>query len=192
MTVFVIKGDTPLTEQQLQKRNQAYIDRDWPQWKRERSLRKQDGEFNNYMITVESDMDTNRDNNTFNKKLSDYLIASSRLSQYVLADGRDEITEMQPKLNEYGYPMYDEETGENIMEEVVVAPAIEPLEPEVEVTREITDENGEPVIDSDGMPTYETVIVPNPEIVEDNAERAEAQVVVDGTPQEVIDFSDSV
>jgi len=188
MTVFVIKGDAPLSEQQLQKRNQAYIDRDWPQWKRERSLRKQDGDFNNYMIAVESDMDTNRDNNTFNKKLSDYLIASSRLSQYPLADGRPEITEMQPKLNEYGYPMYDEETGEPVMEEVVVSSAIDPLDPEVEATREVTDENGDLVLDSDSMPTYETVMMPNPEIVRDKAERADAESVIESTPQEVVDF----
>jgi len=132
------------------------------------------------------------DQYVFDKQLKAYTAAVERLSQYPLADGRPEITEMQSKLNEYGYPMYDEETDELVMEEVVVAPAIEPLDSEVEVTREVTDENGEPVLDSEGMPTYETVMVPNPEIVKDNAERADAQAVVDGTPQEVIDFSDSV
>ena len=64
--IFVHKGMSPLTAQQLNRRTQKYIDRDFPQWKRERSIRKADGEFDAYMDVVEADTDTNRATNEFN------------------------------------------------------------------------------------------------------------------------------
>jgi len=169
MTVFVTKGDEVLTDAQLSKRTQKYIDIDWPEWKRERSIRNDDGLFNTYMTTVSADTDTNRANNTFNQQLADYRVATARLSQYRLADGRSEVTE------QVGTGEFDDD-GNEITETVVVQTAIDPLPSQVEET----------TYDADGNAT--TSMVDNPAIVQDDAERAAAQAVVDGTPQEVKDF----
>ena len=117
---------------------------------------------------------------TFNKQLSEYTAAIARLDNYILADGRAEVTEMQdtleyvvddegmPVLNDDGEPTY-------VQEEVVVVSAIEPLDATVEVTTQELDE--EPV----------TTTVANPLIVKDNEERAAAQTIIGNTPQEVKD-----
>ena len=169
MTVFVTKGDEALTDAQLSKRTQKYIDIDWPQWKRERSVRLNDGLFNTYMTTVSSDTDTNRANNTFNQQLEDYRVATARLAQYRLADGRAEVTE------DIGTGEFDDD-GNEIME-TVVTPGIDPLPSQVE----------EKTFDDDGNETG-TIMVDNPAILQDDAERVAAQAVVDGTPQAVKDF----
>ena len=171
--IFITKGETPLTETQLSKRTQAYIDRDWPQWRRERSIRKQDGEFNEFMEQVEADTDTNRDNNLFNQQLKDYKQATARLEQYVLSDGREEVREMQPT----GEQTFNEDTMkmDDVMHEVIVQTTIEPLEPTIEQT----------VYSDEAEPTVETV--PNPLIVQDEAERATAQAVIDATPDEILE-----
>ena len=117
---------------------------------------------------------------TFNKQLREYTAAIARLDNYILADGRAEVTEMQdtlevivdddgmPVLNDDGEPTY-------VQEEVVVVSAIEPLDATVEVTTQELDE--EPV----------TTTVANPLIVKDDEERAAAQIIIDNTPQEVKD-----
>lgn len=173
--IFINKGDAPMTDAQLSKRTQAYINRDWPEWKRERSIRSNDGEFNAYMVQVETDTDTNRANNTFNAQLVAYRKASDRLSRYVVAEGREEVKEMQPT----GEQVWNESTGEmeDVMQEVVVQTAIDPVEPTVE--RTVYSE------DMDAEPTVETI--ENPLITQDNLERAEAQSIVDATPQAVKD-----
>jgi len=129
----------------------------------------------------------------FDKQLAAYTEAVARLEQYPLAEGRGPITEMQEKIDENGYSVYDDETGEPIMEEVVISPAIDPLEPvEVEDTVFVTDSDGEQVLDSDGMPVTETVMVRNPILVQDEGERAEAEDVIAETPQAVIDHYDTL
>jgi hypothetical protein len=178
MTIFVTKGDAPLSAAQLDKRTQAYINRDWPLWQRERSIRNNDGEFNAYMSTVAANTDSNRDNNIFNQQLLDYRIAVARLAQYRLADGRPELTEEVEAYDENGMPLFDEETGEPVMETVVVQTAIDPLDATVE----------QPVYDELTGEQTGTETVPNPLIVSDDAERAAAQAIVDATPQEVKDF----
>jgi len=170
MTVFVAKGDEVLTDAQLSKRTQKYIDIDWPQWKRERSVRLNDGFFNSYMTTVSTDTDTNRDNNTFNQQLADYRVATTRLAQYRLADGRVEVTE------DIGTGEFDDD-GNEITETVVVQTAIDPLPSQIE----------QPVYDEDGNQTG-TEMVDNPLIVQDDEERSAAQAIIDSTPQEVKDF----
>lgn len=171
MTVFIAKGDEVLTDAQLSKRTQKYIDIDWPQWKRERSIRNDDGLFNTYMTTVSANTDTNRANNTFNQQLSDYRVATARLAQYRLEDGRSEVTE------DIGTGEFDDD-GNEIMETVIVQAAVDPLPAQIE----------QPVYDDDGNQTG-TTMVDNPLIVQDDAERAASQAVVDGTPQEVKDWS---
>ena len=106
-----------------------------------------------------------------------YLKSVERLDQYILSEGLPEIREdVVVETKE----VFNEETGEveivNITENVVTQTAIEPLEETVEVYNEETE-------------TMETVR--NPLIVRDAEERAEAQAVIDATPQSVIDAINS-
>ena len=178
MTLFVNKGDQYLTPVQLERRAQKYIRRSWPDQKREKSIRLGDGQFDAFMATFSTNHDINRENNTFNWQLQEYRKATARLDQYVLADGRPELTEMQPT----GEQVYNEETGEmeDVLHEVVVQTAVEPLPATVEIL--VYNEE-----DSEAEPTVETV--DNPEIIRDTEERAAAQSVVDATPDEVKNFS---
>jgi hypothetical protein len=168
MAIFVTKGDSPLTEAQLEKRSQRYIARDWPAQARERSIRKADGEFDTFMTAFSADHDVNTANNLFNAQLADYRKATARLSQYRLADGRPEQTFEEPSGE------YDDE-GNEIMHTWVQA-GIDPLPAQIEQT----------TYDDEGNATTE--MVDNPLIVADDAERAAAQAVVDGTPDEVKAF----
>ena len=120
---------------------------------------------------------TAADNWTFNKQLREYVGAIERLSQYILSEGRLELTEDVIVSTE---EVWNEETEEydtvNTTETVITQTAIEPLEETIEVT-ETDFETGEST----------TSTVPNPAIVKDEEERAAAQSVVDATPQSVID-----
>jgi hypothetical protein len=120
---------------------------------------------------------TAADNWTFNKQLREYVGAVERLSHYILAEGRPELTEDIVTSTE---EVWNEETEEHdtvtTTETVITQTSIGPLEPTIEVT----------TTDPETLePTTETI--PNPLIVSDNAERAVAQAIVDATPQEVID-----
>jgi len=167
MTVFVNKGDAPLTNVQLENRAQKYITRSWPAQAREKSIRTADGAFDAFMVTFSADHDVNKANNTFNWQLAEYRKATARLAQYRLADGRPEVWEDQPTGK------YDDE-GNEVMESVLVQTAIAPLPAQIEV----------PTYDDEGNQTG-TEMVDNPLIVQDDAERAAAQAVVDATPDEV-------
>jgi len=161
MTIFVTKGDLPLTAAQLEKRAQKHINRSWPEQAREKSIRLADGAFDAFMYTFSADHDVNTANNTFNWQLQDYTKATSRLARYVLSEGRPEVYKDQP-------------TGEFLTESVLVQTAIDPLDAQVEQT----------VYDDEGNVTG-TTMVANPLIVADDAERDAAQAVVDATPQDV-------
>lgn len=173
MTVFVNKGDAPLTPVQLEKRAQTYIRRSWPPQAREKSIRTADGAFDAFMATFSANHDVNITNNTFNWQLAEYRKATARLEKYRLADGRPEETIETPT------GQYDED-GNEIMD-VTVVPAIDALDAQVEET----------TYDEEGNVTG-TAMVDNPEIVRDDAERAAAQAIVDATPVEVIDFASAV
>ena len=122
---------------------------------------------------IPAELQAAADEKQFNQQLADYRVAVARLAQYRLADGRPELTEMQPT----GEQVFNEETGEMeaVMAEIIVQSAIDPLEATVEQT----------TYDDEGNATTETV--DNPLIVADDAERAAAQAVVDATPQDVKD-----
>ena len=124
---------------------------------------------------IPADLQAAADEKQFNQQLADYRTATARLAQYVLADGRAEVTEMQPT----GEQVFNEETGEmeDVMHEVIVQTAIEPVE--ATVTRLVYSED-----DPMAEPTEETI--ENPLITTDVAERAAAQAVVDGTPAAVV------
>ena len=109
----------------------------------------------------------------FAQQLSEYRTAVTRLAQYQLSVGVPESTQTITT----GMQEWNEETMQ--MEDVTetfVVPAIEPLEATVEVTTYDFDTD-----------TSTTETVPNPLIVKDDEERAEAQAVIDATPQAVID-----
>ena len=124
---------------------------------------------------IPEDLQAAADEKQFNQQLAAYRVATARLAQYVVADGRAEVREMQPT----GEQVFNEETMEmeDVMHEVIVQTAIEPLEPTV--TRLVYSD------DMDAEPTEETI--ENPLITTDVAERADAQAVVDATPAAVID-----
>jgi hypothetical protein len=126
---------------------------------------------------IPEDLQAAADEKQFNKQLADYRVAVARLAQYIVADGREEVTEMQPT----GEQVWNEETEEmeDVMMEVIVQTAIEPVEPTVDRIVYADD----PMVDAE--PTIETI--ENPEITKDNEERAAAQAVVDATPQAVKD-----
>jgi hypothetical protein len=116
----------------------------------------------------------------FAKQLREYTEAVTRLAQYRLADGREEVKELRdtpeylidsdgmPVVNSDGTPVYTQI-------EVVVKSAIDPLVATVNETTFATDG------------TSVTAEVPNPLIVNDDAERTAAQEVINNTNQAVID-----
>jgi hypothetical protein len=121
---------------------------------------------------IPADLQAAADEKQFNQQLAAYRAATARLAQYVVADGRAEVREMQPT----GEQVWNEETMEmeDVMQEVITVTAIDPVEATVEQTT--YDENGENPV---------TTTIENPLITTDNAERAAAQAVVDATPQAV-------
>ena len=121
------------------------------------------------------------DNWTFNKQLREYVAAVERLEHYILSEGRPEIREdVVVETRE----VFNEETGEietvEITENMITQTAIEPLEEFVEVIK----------VDAETMESV-TETVRNPLIVRDEEERAAAQLVIDNTPQTVIDAINS-
>ena len=124
---------------------------------------------------IPADLQAAADEKQFNQQLAAYRTATARLAQYVLADGREEVREMQPT----GEQVFNEETMEmeDVMHEVIVQTAIEPVEPTV--TRLVYSED-----DPMAEPVEETI--ENPLITTDVAERAAAQATVDATPAAVV------
>jgi len=125
---------------------------------------------------IPAELQAAADEKQFNQQLADYRVAVARLAQYIVADGRAEVREMQPT----GEQVWNEETMEmeDVMHEVITVTAIDPVEPTV--TRMVYSED-DPMAD----PTEETI--ENPLITTDVAERTAAQATVDATPQPVKD-----
>ena len=174
--IFVNKGDKPLTANQLEKRAQKYITRAFPLQRREESIRKDDGEFSGFMADFSADHAVNVENNTFNHQLVAYKNAVARLEKHVLLDGQAEVREMQPT----GEQVFNEESGEmeDVLAEVVVKREIEPVEEFVEVTVYSDDPEAEPTVEQQR----------NPVVIQDEAEREQAQAIVNGTSEEVKTF----
>ncbi len=124
---------------------------------------------------IPADLQAAADEKQFSQQLADYRVAVARLAQYIVADGRAEVTEMQPT----GEQVWNEETMEmeDVMHEVIVQTAIEPVE--ATVTRWVYPDD--PMSEEEA--TQETI--ENPLITTDVAERAEAQAIVNATPQAV-------
>ena len=122
---------------------------------------------------IPEDLQTAADAKLFARQVEAYTAATARIAQYILSVGREEVVESQPT----GEQVFNEETGEmeDVMADVVTQTAIEPMEATVEVTVYGDDPEAEPTVET----------VPNPLIVADDAERAEAQDVIDSTPTPV-------
>ncbi len=122
---------------------------------------------------IPTDLQTAADAKQFAQQVEAYTAATARIAQYQLSVGREEVVESQPT----GEQVFNEETFqmEDVMADVVVVTAIEPLEATVEVTVYGDDPEAEPTVET----------VANPLIVADDAERAEAQAVIDATPTPV-------
>lgn len=202
MTVYIQKGDAPLSVRQATKRGMAHVAAELAK----AGARTGDEEllrviphadltprlaavmqalghvsYLAYALDWEVDNLTTGANNLFNHQLAAYRVAQARLARYRLADGRPEVTDELQAIDEQGQPMFDETTGEPVMETVVVQAAIDPLPAEVE----------QPVYDEETGEQTGSEMVPNPEIVRDDAERTAAQAVVNDTPAEVIEFAQS-
>ncbi|NRP30869.1 MULTISPECIES: hypothetical protein [unclassified Aliiroseovarius] len=200
MTVFIQKGDAPLSVRQATKRGMAHVAAELAQ----ACARTGDEEllrviphadltprlaavvqalghvsYQAYAMGWEADNLVNGELNLFNHQLAAYREAQSRLARYRLADGRPELTEELQAIDDHGQPVFDETNGEPVMEAVVVQTAIDPLPAEVE----------QPIYDEVTGEQTATQMVSNPEIVRDEAERADARAVVDETPAEVIEFA---
>jgi hypothetical protein len=123
---------------------------------------------------IPTDLQTAADAKQFAQQVSAYVSATARMSKYQLSVGREEVVESQPTMEQ----VFNEETFEmdDVMADVITQTAIEPLDATVEVTTQEMDED----------PVTETVA--NPLIVADDAERAEAQAVIDSTPTPVKTF----
>jgi hypothetical protein len=127
---------------------------------------------------IPTELQTAADAKLFNRQLVAYTTSIERLARYIVADGRAEVTESLPT----GEQVWNEETMEmdDVMADVIIVTAIEPVDatvtriiyPDDVLTEEVTEET-----------------IENPLITKDKAERAEAQAIVDATPQPVIDAS---
>lgn len=179
MTVFINKGDAPMSVRQAVKRGLRHFNAEKQQHEREQGIVEGSAEYTAWANQWIADNIVNAANNLFNHQLANYKAAVARLEQYLVAEGRPEVTEMQEAFDENGMPLFDEATGEPIMESVVVQSAIDPLDAQVE----------ENVYDEETGEITGTVMVDNPAIVQDVAERTAAQQVIDSTPQEVKDFA---
>jgi hypothetical protein len=123
---------------------------------------------------IPTDLQTAANNKQFAQQVEAYKIATARLAQYVLSVGRAEVVESQAT----GEQVFNEETMEmdDVMADVVTVTAIDALDATVDVTTYDFDTD-----------TSSTATVANPIIVKDDAERADAQTIIDNTPQSVKD-----
>ena len=121
---------------------------------------------------IPTELQTAADAKQFAQQVEAYKIAKARVAQYQLSVGVPESSETIVTGQEW-----NEETlvWEDVTE-TIVTPAIEALEATVEVTTYDFDTD-----------TSTTATVANPIIVKDDAERADAQTIIDNTPQSVKD-----
>lgn len=169
MVVFIKRGDAPLTARQAINRGLQKYDAELALYKREAGLLTGDQSYVEWANQWLNDNVVNTANNAFNWQLAEYRKATARLAQYRLADGSPEQS-FEELTGEY------DADGNEIMHTWTIA-AIQPLPAEVEQTS----------YDDFGNATV--VMVPNPAIVQDDAEREAAQAVVDVTPLDVVSFS---
>jgi hypothetical protein len=192
MTVFIQKGDAPLTVLQATKRGMAHVEAEFslaggrkgdeelvrlmpqsalPERLQEIVLNLGQEDYAAYAAAWETDNVVNGENNRFNHQLVAYRKAQARLARYALAVGQEEITEDR-ETGEFA------EDGEPFLQIVIVQNLIEPEATEIE----------QMTYDAETGEETGTVMVPNPRVVADQAERDQAQAVIDATPVDVAAF----
>jgi hypothetical protein len=192
MTVFIQKGDAPLTVLQATKRGMAHVEAEFslaggrkgdeelvrlmpqsalPERLQEIVLNLGQEDYAAYAAAWETDNVVNGENNRFNHQLVAYRKAQARLARYALAVGQEEITEDR-ETGEFA------EDGEPFLHIVIVQNLIEPEATEIE----------QMTYDAETGEETGTVMVPNPRVVADQAERDQAQAVIDATPVDVAAF----
>ena len=108
--------------------------------------------------------------NTFNQQLADYRAAVARLAQVELSVGRKAYTEQVPT----GEQVWDDKLMKMVdVMQTINHPAIDP----VPATIDSVDDQGNPIT------------IPNPVVVQDEAERAAAQAVIAATPPAVVTYA---
>lgn len=181
MTVFIEKGDAPLSERQAKERGVRIFDAEKQQWQREQGIVEDDPEYKAWAAQWVADNKINAANNYFNHQLAAYEKAVLRLSLVEKAKGRAAI----PAVTE-DRQVWDHEKNELVTEQVVISPetpAVAPLKakknkvPFYNIEKEAWDGTCE-ILDPATVAALE----------KDATERAEAQEVIDNTPQEVIDY----
>ncbi len=118
-------------------------------------------------------LETRKSQALFDHQLQEYTKARSRLAQYQVALGREEVTETEDTLDQ----IYNEETSEMdyVTRDVVTVSNIEPVDATIDVV----------AYDNDKVAT--TTTIENPLITQDKTQRADAQAIVDATPSAVVD-----
>lgn len=166
------RGDAPMTPAQFARRMRASLDRILPATQREQLMTTNPdaaAQVGQALAAVQAEAGAN---NTFNTQLVAFRGAVTRLTRYRLADGRAEAFEDVPTGE------VDADTGDPVVEGVLTQPAIDPLDATV----------SQAVFDLETGEQTGTQDVPNPLIVQDDTERAEAQAIIDATPDEVSQF----
>jgi len=129
---------------------------------------------------IPTDLQAAADAKLFAKQLKEYKTVTARLAQYEVEKGRDEIKETR---NTGRKVQNDKEEWVDETEEIIIQSKIDPVE--ATVTQIFISKNNP--YDLTEEPTIENKTIENPLITKDKAERAEAQAVVDATPQAVKD-----
>ena len=119
----------------------------------------------------ESELATRKATALAEYQLEEYTVAQARLAQYELSVGRLEITEEYVSGEEEG----EDGNSIDVISTRIVSEAIDALPATID----------EVIVHPIDGKTTESI--DNPAIIQDNAERADAQAIVDATPQSVID-----
>ena len=198
MTVFINKGDKPLSIRQATTRGAQIVARqlgaagaragdetifsaknheELPQRLIDvlALLPGSPSSYSEYAAQWELSNETNSANNLFNHQLAAYKKYSQRLEQYRLSDGRQQQSEDRA-TGEYT------DEGVAIKESVIVSVSIDPIPAQIErlvFNEETGEESGLEMVD-------------NPLVVADETERAEAQYIISQIPAEVADFYSSL
>jgi hypothetical protein len=170
MSVFIQKGDAHLSVAQAYNRGMAIYNSEVAPHIRDGWQVLDPDYYNAWAENWIRDNQTNETNNVFNSALERYRKATTRLARYELSVGRAGVWDFQPNGE------FDEE-GNEIIVPVLVQADIEPLPATVVV----------PVYDEE-TDTISEQTVPNPLIVADEAERAQATATFDATPADVKAF----
>lgn len=164
------KGSPPMGVGQLRRRITNYVDKMWPKLYQDRAPDDFKAWTEGMLPTVQAAELAL----VFNGRLARARQAQQRLDRYAVSAGRPEVVASV----ETGARDSD---GNLMFEDAVISEAVEALPGTID----------RPTFDETGAVTGSET-VPNPAIVQDEAERVAAQAVLSAMPQEVLDFMSGV